>query len=881
MKTEPSRFTNRELSWLEFNQRVLDEAKDSQIPLLERLKFLAITASNLDEFFMVRVGGLEVLFRQNSRKLDPSGRTPEDQLTAIGERARRMTADQYDCYGQQLEPALEDAGIRRVKAEQLSDRQATAVAEIFDSEIYPVLTPAAVHGADDFPLLANQTLNVCVQLAPGKEDEEPRFAIIPLGRGIPRQITLPSEGGYQYVLVEDIVALHISQFFPGESVVEVVPFRITRNADLAVEEDSAADLLQEMVSILDARKQSRCVRLEISDQASETTQAFLQEVLSLRDAGIYPVSGPIDLASMMRLTDLEGFDALRYESWKPQPSPSVDPSATMFENMAAQDILLCHPFESFEPVVRLIEEAAEDPDVLAIKQILYRTSRQSPVVAALRRAAMNGKQVTVIVELKARFDEARNIEWARNLEQAGVQVIYGIRGLKTHAKICIVVRREPQGIQRYLHFGTGNYNEATANLYTDISYMTCDEQLGADATSFFNTITGYSQPQRFRKIEAAPIGLRDRVIQLIENETERKRQGQDAHIMAKMNSLVDPQVIEALYKASQAGVKVELNVRGICCLRPGVAGLSENITVVSIIDRFLEHSRIFYFHHGGDELVFIGSADWMQRNLDRRIELFVPVENPAASAKLIEVLKTCLNDNVKGRRLLADGGYERPGVTFGPTAARSQEILYRQAQEAQKRAERATGTVFVPERAQDVPAERSAGPQRVPQQSTTKTLLVLRHAKSCWKEPGLADHDRPLAKRGKRDAPTMGRLLYRKGLVPELIVSSTAKRAHKTAKIVAENCGYRRDIVQTDELYLAPPATYVDLLRQLPDNIDRVMFVGHNPGMSDLLYALTDVDEEFPTAALAQIELDVSRWRDLEDKSKGELVDLWRPRDLK
>ena len=881
MKTEPTRFTNRELSWLEFNQRVLDEAKDARIPLLERLKFLAITASNLDEFFMVRVGGLEMLVQQGNRRLDPSGRTAEEQLEAIGQRTFRMTADQYECYAEQIEPALEDAGIRRVAAGQLTDRQAKALAEIFASEIYPVLTPAAVTSGDDFPLLINQTMNVCVHLSPSEaEPDVPRFAIIPIGRSVARRLTLPAEGGYQYALIEDVIALHVDKFFPGEAVVEAVPFRITRNADLAVDEDSAADLLAEMESVLDARKFSHCVRLELAEEASAETRAFLKEVLDLRDDSVYSVPGPIDLASMMELTKLDGYDELRYEVWKPRQSPQVSSAASMFENIAVQDILLCHPFESFEPVVRLLEEAAEDPDVLAIKQILYRTSRQSPIVAALRQAALNGKQVTVVVELKARFDEARNIEWARNLEQAGVQVIYGIRGLKTHAKICIVVRREPQGIQRYLHFGTGNYNESTARLYTDISYMTCDEQLGIDATNFFNTITGYSQPQRFRKIEAAPIGLRERIIQLIEHEIERKRQGQHAHIMAKMNSCVDPQVIETLYRASQAGVKIELNVRGICCLRPGVPGLSENITVVSIIDRFLEHSRIFYFHHGGDELVFIASADWMQRNLDRRIELFVPVEDPAARSRLINVLTTCLSDNVKGRRLLADGGYEKPTGQFGPDAIRSQQILYREASEAQKRAERATGTVFVPETARAAPVTRTTDLQRVAAETDRKTILLLRHAKSSWKEQGLADHERPLAKRGKRDAPAIGQLVYRKGLVPDLIVSSTAKRARKTAKLVAEHCGYRKEVVLSDDLYLAPPAEYLDLLRQLPDSIGRVMLVGHNPGMSDLVNALADVDTEFPTAALAQIELDVPRWRDLEPKTKGKLVDLWLPREL-
>jgi polyphosphate kinase len=443
------------------------------------------------------------------------------------------------------------------------------------------------------------------------------------------------------------------------------------------------------------------VRLEIAAQADAETVAFLRQALGVDEGEIYALPGPLDLAGFMRLSDLQGFDNLKYEPWPPRISPDVDLGAGMFNVLARRDILLLHPYDSFEPVVRLLEEAAEDPDVLAIKQTLYRTSRNSPIVAALERAAERGKYVTAVIELRARFDEARNIEWARNLERAGVQVIYGVKGLKTHAKICIIVRREPYGIVRYVHFGTGNYNEITARLYSDVSLMTANEEVGADAISFFNAITGFSQPQRFRKIDAAPLGLRERIIEMIDAETDRKNHGQKARIIAKLNSLVDPEIIEALYRASNAGVEIRLNIRGVCCLRPGVPKLSEHISVVSIIDRFLEHSRILYFHHGGDRRVFISSADWMPRNLDRRVELLIPVEDHTLKERLLLTLKTYFKDDMKSRRLLPDGRYKRLTASAKRPPLRVQEVLYRRVCDAALMAEQSQRTVFEPHQAPD------------------------------------------------------------------------------------------------------------------------------------------------------------------------------------
>lgn len=690
------RYFNREISWLEFNQRVLNEAYDAEIPLLERLKFLAITASNLDEFAAVRVGSLMLLVGQGGVRPDPSGLTPPEQLRLLRERIADFTNRQYQCFLGDLEPALTKAGLRRQVDADLTERQAKVVEELFDQEIFPIFSPMAVAPEAEFPLLANQTLNVCVRLSP---DDAPRFAVIPFGRGAKRFYTLPGDVGYSYILLEDVVRLFVSKFFPGEVVRECVSFRITRNADLEIREDHASDLMAEMQELLDARKESACVRLELSNEASPFVREFLRASLALAGDELIALPGPLDLSAFMRLTDSQGFDSLRYEPWPPRSNPRIDPAESMFETISQQDVLLYHPYESFEPVVRFLEEAADDPDVLAIKQTLYRTSARSPIVAALRRAAQNGKHVTVVVELKARFDEARNIEWARDLERADVQVIYGVKGLKTHAKICLIVRKEPQGIQRYVHFGTGNYNEITSKIYSDASLMTCDEELGADATVFFNALTGYSQPQRFRKIEAAPIGLREKLLEMIELEISQRRLDQKAIIFAKLNAVVDETIIEALYAASQAGVKIKLNVRGVCCLRPGVPGLSENIAVTSVVDRFLEHSRILYFYHGGDERMFISSADWMPRNLDRRVELLVPVEDPAAKQKLLSILKVHLQDNVKARRLMPDGTYERVKIGSKSEKIRSQDELYQRVTEALQEARSASTMTFEPHRA--------------------------------------------------------------------------------------------------------------------------------------------------------------------------------------
>jgi polyphosphate kinase len=692
-----ARFFNRELSWLEFNQRVLDEARGESLPLLERLKFLAITASNLDEFFMVRVGGLCVLVEQKITTPDAAGMTPAEQLSAISSRAHDMVSQQEACFAE-LEQKLADAGIRRVRGPELTDRQARAVEQLFEAEIAAVMTPRAVRREDEFPLLVNQMLHVAVHLAPdATSDGRPRLAIIPMGRSLPRFLTLSGgERGYWYVLLEDVVVRLVHRFFPGEKVLGQAIFRITRNADFTFRDDLAIDLLAGMEGILTARKYGDCVRLELSAESNEKVVADLVEALAPNER--FETAAPLDLAAFMPLADLAGFDTLKYEPWPPQASPDIEQGAKIFDVLARRDVLLYHPYQSFEPVVRLVEEAAADPDVLAIKQILYRTSRKSPIVAALARAAQRGKYVTVIVELKARFDEARNIEWARSLEEQGVQVIYGVKGLKTHAKTCIVVRREPHGVVRYVHFGTGNYNEITGRLYSDASLLTSSEELGADAVAFFNAITGYSQLQRYRKIEAAPTGLRQRLLELIEAETHRRQQGQNAFIDAKVNSLVDPEIINALYAASQAGVPVRLNVRGICCLRPGVTGLSENISVVSIVDRYLEHARILHFHHGGDELVFLSSADWMPRNLDRRIELLVPVEDPDVKERLIAILETYFEDNVKARALQADGSYKR--VKAGrKKQRRSQEILYDDVCRRIREQQQSQTTTFEPHRA--------------------------------------------------------------------------------------------------------------------------------------------------------------------------------------
>lgn len=694
MNVDPKKFLNRELSWLEFNQRVLDEAADTNVPLLERLRFLAITASNLDEFFMVRVGSLRTAIRRGDTGVDPSGLTAKEQLDAVTKRVQQMVEAQYKIYLEQLEPALEHIGIRRRHVTELSQIQSDFVEQMFDEQITAMLTPIAVHDPEQFPLLLGRTTNVAVQLYPAEDGGDYRYAVIPFGRSDLRFINLPSEGAKEFVLGEDVVALLVQRFFPGEQIASTVPFRITRSADQSVREDEGTDLLAEMEDVLEERKDSFCVRLELSDNVTTPMLVFLKKLLKVHNRDVYVLPGPSGLGDMMRVADVRGYDSHTYPHWTPCVSPGLEPTDSVFEAIKNRDQLLHHPYESFNPVVRLVTEAAADPDVVAIKQTLYRTSRNSPIVEALKIAAENGKNVTVIVELKARFDEARNIQWARQMELAGVQVIYGVRGLKTHAKACVVVRREPQGFVRYCHFGTGNYNEATAGIYTDVSYMTCNEELGNDVVSWFNATTGYSQLQQFEHLASAPIGLREKLLELIAFEVERCRTNSEGAITAKFNSLVDPQMINALYDASQAGVKIRLNVRGICCLKPGVKGLSENIKVVSIVGRFLEHTRMFHFLHGGEDVVLISSADMMQRNLDRRIELLVPVLDPECKRKAIGILATCMKDTASARRINGDGSFAAP--KHRSNGFRSQAEFQAKALEIQENASEAQRRMFVP-----------------------------------------------------------------------------------------------------------------------------------------------------------------------------------------
>lgn len=686
---------NRELSWLEFNQRVLEEALDPSNPPLERLKFLAITASNLDEFFMVRVGSLQQMVEQGRVNPDPAGLTPQEQLTGIHSRVRRMVAAQQECLVA-IEEALTAGGVRRLKPEQLSPSQAQHVQAVFAHEIFPLLTPLAASEPAPFPVVPGLVLCLAVRLQGTKAGSPVRLAILPIPKNVNRLIRVEYGKGMAFVMVEDIIRQQLPLFFPGETILETAVFRIARNADMAAREDLAGDLLEEMRHVLTQRRESDGVRMELSEGGSAELRQVLLGGFGLQEGDLYGITGPLALSGFFQLGNAPGDTALRAAAWEPVASPDCPPHDSLFSILARRDVLLYHPFENFEPVQRLVQQAADDPEVLAIKQILYRTSSRSPLVAALVRAAEKGKQVTVIVELKARFDEARNISWAEELEKSGVQVIYGIKGLKTHAKLCMIIRREPGGIRRYLHFGTGNYNEITAGIYTDVSFLTANETLASDAALFFNTITGYAQPTKYQKLEAAPIGLRDRLLELIEGETVRATQGQKAHIMAKLNSLVDPRLIGALYAASKAGVKVDLIVRGTCCLRPGVAGLSSTISVISIVDRFLEHSRIMYFLNGGEPRVFISSADWMPRNLDRRIELLVPVEDDACRARLIMILKTCLADTVKGWRLRPDGHYVRIPARGGKVLC-SQQFL---CNDAVKRAAaaRSKPVVFQPYR---------------------------------------------------------------------------------------------------------------------------------------------------------------------------------------
>ncbi|ABZ82851.1 polyphosphate kinase [Heliomicrobium modesticaldum Ice1] len=654
-------YINRELSWLEFNQRVLEEAIDKTNPLLERLKFLAIVSSNLDEFFMVRVAGVQDQKEAGLLKRDPSGLTPAAQLKLIAERTHRMVQDQYAHLMNNLLPELEAKGIRFLRCEELNHNQKSFVENYFDEVIYPVLTPLAVDQSRPFPLLANKSLNIAVFLEPKNNLAVKRqlFAVVQVPSVLPRFIEVPCASGKAFVYLEDVIKSQLEVLFRGNRILESSTFRITRNADLTVDEEGAEDLLEAIEKELQKRKWGAEVRLELEAGAGPSIGEYLKADLELDDEDIYAIPGPLDLTAFMRIVDLPGYDNLRHEKMTPQEPEDLVGEKDLFAAIAKKDILLHHPYESFHPVVEFVSQAARDPRVLAIKQTLYRVSGDSSIVKALAEAARKGKQVTVLVELKARFDEEKNIAWAKTLEKAGCHVIYGLVGLKTHAKIILVVRQEEGRIRRYVHLGTGNYNDATARFYTDFGLLTSAESFGADATDFFNEVTGYAVPAKWREIEAAPLGLRKKFFELIEREIEASTPEKPGRIIAKMNSLTDEHMIQMLYKASCAGVQIDLIVRGICCLRPGIPGVSENVRVTSIVGRFLEHHRAYYFQNGGSEEIYLSSADWMDRNLDRRVELLFPVKAPALAQRVKAILEIMLKDNVKARRLLPDGTYVR------------------------------------------------------------------------------------------------------------------------------------------------------------------------------------------------------------------------------
>lgn len=660
----PKYYENRELSWIKFDQRVLSEAKDKTIPLLERAKFISITSSNLDEFFMVRVASLKDMVHAGYKKKDIAGMTATEQLSAINQQTRRLVTDQYNTHMRSLIPLLKKEGICIMDShEDLTEQQAEFVDRYFMENVYPVLTPMAVDASRPFPLIRNKTLNIAALLVSKhakKEKDEIVFATVQVPSVLPRVVRIPSgENESVFILLEQIIERNIGVLFSNYQVECAYPYRVMRNADLTIDEDEASDLLKEIQSKLKMRQWGEVIRLEIEDKADKRLLRFLRSELKVAEEDIFEIAGPLDLTFLMKMSGLEGYDHLRYKQPTPQPVPEIEAGADIFAAIRNGDIFLHHPYQTFDPVVNFIRQASVDPDVLAIKQTLYRVSGNSPIIAALAKAAENGKQVTVLVELKARFDEEHNIVWAKKLEQAGCHVIYGLVGLKTHSKIALVVRREEDGIRRYVHLGTGNYNDSTAKLYTDCGIFTCKESIGEDATAVFNMLSGYSEPRSWNELMLAPYWLRDKFLYLINRETKHARNGEEARIVAKMNSLCDPGIIAALYEASAAGVKIDLIVRGICCLRVGIEGVSENITVRSIVGNFLEHSRIFYFENNGDSEIYMGSADWMPRNLDRRVEIVFPVLDDELKKKAYHVLEVELADNVKARVMDAEGNYEK------------------------------------------------------------------------------------------------------------------------------------------------------------------------------------------------------------------------------
>ena len=695
-------YTNRELSWIQFNYRVLEEARDKSNPLFERLKFLSITSSNLDEFFMVRVASLKDMVNAGYKKPDIAGMTPKEQLSAISEALHEFTQTQYSTYNRSLLPLLAKEHITVLTSfEQMNDEEASFADNFFMEKVYPVLTPMAVDASRPFPLIRNKSLNIAALIKTKNQSEEEmepelEFATVQVPSVMGRIVQLPCTEGVKLILLEEIIRRNISKLFLNYNVLCAHPFRITRNADLAIDEDEAEDLLLEIEKQIKKRTWGQAIRLEIEAAADRRLLKILCRELSVRKEDVFEIDGPLDLTFLMKVYGLEGFDELRAPKYTPAPVPEFDGTDNIFDVIKKGDVLMHHPYQSFVPVVDFIRQASKDPDVLAIKQTLYRVSGNSPIIAALAQAAENGKQVSVLVELKARFDEENNIVWARKLEKAGCHVIYGLVGLKTHSKITLVVRKEEDGIRRYVHLGTGNYNDATAKLYTDIGMMTASEAIGEDATAVFNMLSGYSEPRSWNRLSLAPLWLKDRFLYLIEREKKNAEAGREGHIIAKMNSLCDRDIIVALYEASRAGVRIELIVRGICCLKVGIPGESENISVRSIVGNFLEHARVFYFENNGNPEFYCSSADWMPRNLERRVEILFPVEAPALKEKLWHILEGQLRDNKKAHILKPDGSYEKvDGRGKEPYCA--QEVFCKEAQDMSAKKEYRDTRVFIPE----------------------------------------------------------------------------------------------------------------------------------------------------------------------------------------
>lgn len=703
--TKPEYYRNREDSWISFNERVLSEARDKNIPLFERLKFLSITSSNFDEFFMIRVASLKDMVHAGYTKKDIAGLTASQQLEMVLKRVQEVVAHQYTTYNRSILPALKANGFELVsRHEDLGKAQKEYVDRYFEENVYPVLTPMAMDSSRPFPLIRNKTLNIGALISKkveedGKKGQTQEFATVQVPSVLPRVIELPSakEGVRSAILLEQVIERNIGKLFLNYDVVCAHPYRIMRNADLTIEEDEAADLLKEIQKQLKKRQWGEVIRLEVEEKMDKQLLKILKKEFDVKTDNIFHISGPLDLTFLMKMYGLEGFDHLKNRPYKPQPVAALAGyEEDLFAAIRKGDILLHHPYMTFDPVVNFVKQAAKDPDVLAIKQTLYRVSGNSPIIAALAQAAENGKQVSVLVELKARFDEENNIVWAKMLEKAGCHVIYGLLGLKTHSKITLVVRKEEDGIRRYVHLGTGNYNDSTAKLYTDLGLLTCSEHIGEDATAVFNMLSGYSEPKKWNRLSLAPLWLRERFYELIDRETEHARAGEPAHIIAKMNSLCDKDIIAHLYEASAAGVKVELIIRGICCLKTGIPGVSENITVRSIVGNFLEHARIFWFFNNGQPEVYMGSADWMPRNLDKRVEILFPVEDENLKEEVCHILEIQLEDNVKAHLLRPDGQYEKIDKR-GKTLLCSQDYF---CEEAKKRAEKPADPerdrVFIP-----------------------------------------------------------------------------------------------------------------------------------------------------------------------------------------